>query len=310
MKKFIIRNIFFLFLLIFISGCAKPAAIQEENIVTYSIDIPGLKKEYEFLYITDTHIIVPSEKEDTRILEYSRERLSAFASQAETASDISFADWVEYANVNEFTGLLLGGDIIDCPSPSNLEYLASCLAGLRIPYAYTLGNHDWTYPWEYMTDAGREEYLPLLSSYMEGNPVIHTLEYEEFIIVAVDNSSNQIHPAALEQYKAVLFKNKPVILMLHVPLYTESVLAKAKNEWQNPVILGGGIHGGIYPDAVSAEFIALTTSKDSTVAAVLAGHVHFADKGTIAGEKNVPQIVGDAGYKGRGARIRITGAQP
>ena len=41
---------------------------------------------------------------------------------------------------------------------------------------------------------------------------IHSLELDDFIVVAVDNSNNQIHPNALEEYKTVLQKGKPVIL--------------------------------------------------------------------------------------------------
>lgn len=308
MRRYFTKITCILLSIFLISGCSQTVTVSEDNVNSYTIEIPGVEKEYEFLYLTDTHIIVPDEKAEKQILDYSRERLNNFTSQNDFNTGIRFTDWIDYANTSDFDGLLLGGDIIDSPSASNLSYLDSSLAKLHIPYVYTIGNHDWTYPWEYMTEQGKKEYLPLLSLYMEDNPVIHTKEYEDFTIVAIDNSSNQINPAALEEYKNILAKEKPVILMLHVPLYTESVLAESKEVWQNPVILGGGIHGGIYPDAVSTEFLHLTTAKDSPVAAVLAGHVHFADKDTITGEKTIPQIVGDAGFKGKGTRIRIVPA--
>ena len=65
------------------------------------------------------------------------------------------------------------------------------------------------------------------------------------------------------------------------------------------------MHGGIYPNDISAEFISLTTAADSPVAAIIAGHVHLPDESAVDGEKNIPQIVGDAGYKGKGMSIRI-----
>ncbi|HBA67952.1 MAG TPA: hypothetical protein DCZ40_01155, partial [Lachnospiraceae bacterium] len=140
----------------------------------------------------------------------------------------------------------------------------------------------------------------------DGSTVIHTLEFDDFIVVAVDNSSNQIHSEALENYKKILKKNKPVILLLHVPFYTESLLEKTSPLWQQGVLLGGGIHGGIYPNDVSAEFMSLTAAKDSPVAAIIAGHVHISDISDFQGEKNVPQITGDAGYKGKGTLIHIS----
>lgn len=51
----------------------------------------------------------------------------------------------------------------------------------------------------------------------------------------------------------------------------------------------------------------MTTAKDSPVELVLAGHVHFYDMDVIEGEKEVPQMVGGAGYEGRAVLLRITG---
>ena len=53
----------------------------------------------------------------------------------------------------------------------------------------------------------------------------------------------------------------------------------------------------------------LTTAKDSPVVAVLAGHVHFYDKDYIDGEKDVLQIVGDAGFHNSAVSLTIKGAE-
>lgn len=307
MKQLKICIIFIFLPLSLITGCGSSAAINETNLTTYNITISGLKNEYRFLYLTDSHIIIPDKNSDTLVQDYAAQRLPVFENDENIVSKIPLSEWVHYANSNSLDGLLLGGDTIDSPAPSNIKYLDSCLSDLKIPYVYTLGNHDWTYPWNYMTEAGKNEYLPLLSPYMNQNPVIHTQKYEGLTVVSIDNSSNQIHPQALEEYKAILAKNTPVILMLHVPLYTESIMEKSKLSWKHSVILGGGIHGGTYPDAVSTEFLRLTTAKDSPVAVILAGHVHFEDYSTVIGEKNILQITGDAAYKGKGTLIKLSG---
>ncbi len=296
-----------LFTLVFLFLRRPTFMPSSDNLTTYQIRIPGVQETYQFLYITDTHIVLPKEKDGQQIFEYASSRLNTFSQDGVSPSSDQFPGWVHYANTKGFDGLLLGGDIIDSPSASNLSYLQASLEKINIPYIYTLGNHDWTFPWEYMTEESSTKYLPLLAPYMDNNTSIHSIEYEEFIIVSVDNSSNQIKPDALEEYKTILAQEKPVILMLHVPLYTPSILKKASGIWQNGVILGGGIHGGIYPNDVSAQFIALTTAKDSPVEAVLAGHVHFAEKSDIIGEKSIPQITGDAGFKGMGTIIQISG---
>ncbi len=312
MRRFNIRIFYFilipLFSLIILSGCGSSAPMSDYHLNSYQIVIPGIQKEYKFLYVTDMHIIIPDNESDKQIFDYSNQRLSVFRypKDKEESNVIDLNQWVTYANDNLLDGLLLGGDIIDSPAPSNIDYMAKSLKNLQIPYVYTLGNHDWTYPWEYMTDKGKKELLPLLSPYMKNNTSVHSQEYKDFIIVAIDNSNNQINPAALKEYKIILEKKKPIILMLHVPLYTKSVLTKSKSVWKNPVVLGGGIHGGIYPNAASTEFLHLTTAKDSPVIAVLAGHVHFANKDDIIGGKNIPQIIGDAGFKGIGTIIKFT----
>lgn len=292
-----------------LTACASSrplAAAGHADIDTVTVHIPGISREYSLLFLTDMHIVVPGESADGRLQDYASERLSHFTDETGHVSSELFASWMDYANQTEPDALLLGGDIIDSPAPSNLEYLGQSLGKLKVPYLYAVGNHDWTYPWEYMTETGTESYLPLLSPYMDSNTAIHSLELDDFIIVAVDNSNNQIHPDALEEYRSILTRNKPVILLLHVPFYTEELLAEASAVWPNSVVLGGGVHGGIYPNDVSAQFMSLTTAADSPVAAVLAGHIHFSNVSSLAGEKNVPQIVGDAGYKGKATLIRIT----
>lgn len=274
--------------------------IQDETIV-----IPGLSKNYSYLYLTDAHTVVLNEEDSEQVNEYATQRLEEFTFQNQYTSKEQFDNWMEYMKKLNLDGLLLGGDIIDSPSKGNLEYLQIELSQISIPYLYNLGNHDWTYPWEYMTDLSKTTYLPLLSPMLQDSPAIQTLENDEFIIVAVDNSSNQINDEALQEYKEILNMKKPVILMLHVPLLTQSVLTKAKETWPSGVVLGGGNYGGIYPDEVSTEFIELTTQDNSPVVAVLAGHVHFYDKDMI--NDHIVQIVGGAAYEGKGILLTLTG---
>lgn len=284
----------------------KETLSYDINVTETQITIPGLTKEYHFLYLTDTHIVVLDESDSDEIVEYANSRFGQFQNEEGVSSAEQFEDWIAYANEQQPDALLLGGDIIDSPSAANIEHLEQNFQKLTVPYLYTPGNHDWTFPWEYMTPYAQEMYQPLLAPYMKANPAIHEMELDEIIIVAVDNSTNQISPQVLEEYKKILQKEKPVIVMLHVPLLTQSVLTKAKEVWTSPVVLGGGNYGGIYPDETSTEFINLTTAEESPVVAVLAGHVHFYDQDMI--NENIVQIVGDAGFKSEAVRITIKGS--
>lgn len=294
-----------------LTGCAggsgQTITIAEDNIVQENIVIEGLTREYDLLFLTDTHMVVQTSDDTEQMAANAAERGPQFVDEEGVASALQFPAWVEYATEQQVDALLLGGDIIDFPSTGLLEHLEKNLSTLEMPYIYTPGNHDWTYPWEYMTEKGKAEYLPLLEPMMQGNAVIQHLDMGEFIVVAVDNSAGQVNAAALETYAEILEEGKPTIVLVHVPFLTQSVLTKAREVWPAGVVIGGGNYGGIYPNEASTAFMEMTTAADSPVAAVLAGHVHFYDKDYIDGEKQVLQLVGDGGYKRQGMMLHISG---
>lgn len=281
--------------------------IDEDNIVTERVEIEGLQEEYELLFLTDTHIALESLENSDEVINYAMQRAPLFQDAEGIPSAELYPSWMDYAVKEELDGVLLGGDIIDFPSLANVFFLQEQHAKLNMPYIYVLGNHDWTYPWDYMTESGKQEYLPMLESMMSGNTAIQSYDYGEFIVVAVDNSSGQINPDALELYEDMLKQGKPVILMVHVPLLTESVLSKSMKEWDSEVVIGNEEVGGIQPNDVTEQFITMTTSSESPVELVLAGHVHFYDKDYIQGDKDILQIVGDAGYKRIGMHLIVSG---
>lgn len=285
-------------------GKKETQHITEEEVV-----IEGLSKEYRFLFLTDTHVIVQGDQDSDQARENAKARLKGFRNSAGEPASGQFEEWMEYANEENVDGVLLGGDIIDYPSVTNVGFLKEQLAALKMPYLYTLGNHDWTYPWEYMTETGKNTYLPMLEGLLNGNPAVHTVDYGELIVMAVDNSGNQINDAALEECEKVLAKGKPTVVILHVPLLTQSLLPKAKEKWgeKNGVVIGGGNYGGIYPNDASARFLKMITAADSPVELVLAGHVHLYDRDYIDGEKKVLQIVGDSGFQDNAVMLRISG---
>ena len=276
--------------------------ITEEEIV-----LPGVKGEYQFLFFTDTHVMAEGDEDSEAVQEYRRVRYEQLFGKGDDTSPDCLEGLISYANAREVDAVFMGGDIIDCPSQGNLKYLDAQLERLEMPYLYTLGNHDWTFPWEYMTERGKDTYIPLLEPYLAGDASLHVWENDDLLVIAVDNSSGQINDEVMEQYKELLKTDKPVILLMHVPLLTQSALSKAKEVWSTSVVLGGGNYGGIYPNDTSTEFIELTTAKDSSVELVLSGHLHFYDKDYIVEEKEILQLVGDAGFRGNGMLIHITG---
>lgn len=275
--------------------------------VEETVYVEGLEKDYTFLFLTDTHVIIPNEDASPQEAENEAARMPMFVPESGISSAEQFPEWVRYANEEKVDAVLLGGDVIDTPSPSNLEWLAGQLAGLDMPYLYVNGNHDWTYPWEYMTQWGQETYLPLLQPLMGGNTAIHSLDLGELVLVGIDDSSNQVNEEVFPAYEEILREGRPMVVVAHVPFMTQSVLGKAKEVWNSPVVIGAGNYGGVYPNETSEKFVSLTTAADSPVELVLAGHVHFYDKDVIEGERNVLQLVGGPGFQGQAILIHMTG---
>lgn len=281
----------------------------EKNIAQETVQVEGLEGEYTLLFLTDTHVVIKDSEVSAQEAEDQESRYPMFVNAEGVPAEEQFPEWIQYANEKKVDAVLLGGDIIDSPSEANLQWLKEQLEVLDMPYLYINGNHDWTYPWEYMTDMGRERYLPLLEPFMQGNTAFQRLNLGGLVILGIDDSTNQVDAQALDRYREALMDNRPVIVMAHVPFMTQSALSKAVEAWNSPVVIGAGNFGGIYPNEESEKFISLTTAADSPVELVLAGHVHFYDRDVIEGEKNVPQVVGAAGYQGNAVLIHITGTE-
>lgn len=276
----------------------EPFTITEKHIT-----VPSLTENYTFLYLSDTHMIKLDGTESEQVTENALPRTDLFKDSEGIPSYERFPMWIDYANAYAVDMFLFGGDMIDFPSEPNLSLLRENIEKLKMPYVYTLGNHDWTYPWDYMTAEGRETYRPLFHDFTNNNPAASITEYKELVILSVDNSSNQIDPEALAITDEALSLGKPVIVIAHVPFSTESLLEKATGVWNSPVSIGMADKGGIFPDANTLAFQEKILAPDSPVICVLSGHVHFYDESNL--NDSVIQIIGGAGYNGEGVLLHI-----
>lgn len=289
----------------------EPEVMVKPNVFEETLILKGLgkEKEYELLFITDSHVVVRDERADEAVSAYAEERYLMFHNGEGIDSRTQFEAYIGYANERKVDGVLLGGDIIDSPSEANIAWLAEQFEHLQMPYLYTPGNHDWTYPWEYMTDEGRQHLLPLLEPFMQGNTEINALDFGDFLAVGINDSTNQVSEDVFTDFERLYAQDKPMLVMAHVPFLTQSVLGHAREVWPSPVVIGGGNYGGIYPNENSGRFVDMLTAAGSPVELVLTGHVHFYDRDVIAGEKEVLQLTGAAGYEGNIMLLHIRGAE-
>lgn len=290
-------------------GCADSEPNLQGKLAEEIVYVEGLKEEYTFLYLTDLHAVVKDAKASEQERQYAEKRYLMFRDENGVPSAEQLPQWVDYANETDVDAVLLGGDIIDTPSDANVEWLQEQLSELEMPYLYVPGNHDWTFPWEYMTPFGEKKYLSGLEPVMQGNTALHSVEVGELLMIGVDDSSGQVNPKAMSGYEELLEQEKPTLVVSHVPFLTQTLLTKATEAWDSPTVIGGGVWGGIYPNETSRRFMELTTAEDTPVELVLAGHVHFYDRNVIDGKEQVLQIVGSAAYEGNAFLVRVTGKE-
>lgn len=195
-------------------------------------------------------------------------------------------------NNTDINALLLGGDIIDSPSDSNINFIKSNLGDLKKDYLYTFGNHDWTFSWDYQTKETEEKYVPMFQDIMKDTEVSY-LEYEDLIILAINNGKCKIDKKNIEKVKQILEKNKPTIVMMHVPLATDHIIEENKKIRDRISAIGDG---GIKPTEATQEVFDLILSDKYKVFYILSGHMHFGVEDNV--NDKIHEIVSAPAYDG------------
>jgi DNA repair exonuclease SbcCD nuclease subunit len=210
-----------------------------------------------------------------------------------------FNEIINYSNNKNATALLLGGDIIDSPSDSNFRFLKENLNNLKIPYLYTLGNHDWSFGWDYHTQNAKNVQYPKFEEIMDDVQVSY-LEYKDCIVLAINDSEDSISEESVEKIKNVLDKQKPTIVMLHVPISTEYISKEAIRIRNRVSAIG---ESGIKPTDVTKEAIDMILSDEYQVFYVISAHVHFAIQDSL--NERIVETVTAPAYEGKINLINI-----
>lgn len=290
--------------MILICGCGKPQINVHEEVV----EVDGITSDHYLYFMADSHISI-CDKKDEQLMEKAAAREASFAYNGFEAQDY-FSSLILDANSREDEMVILGGDIIDSAMYASIDYVENQLKTLNSPYVYNMGNHDFEYGSEYFSEVAYNEYLPRLDGMRDGTSY-QIRDMGEYIIFAADDSNSQIDADILNAYKEVVNMNKPVVLVVHVPIEPVngdmSLVDKCKEVWgasdagKSRVTMGVN---GVYPDEITQEFLNLVLSENSPVQLVLAGHIHFYHDDML--NDNIRQIVTGAALEGESVYIRLT----
>ena len=269
--------------------------MKKLNIIQTRIPI-GLAKPIRFLQITDTHITRddPSGR---------RRREEVFNVDYENCAEDYFLQAIDYAK-KENIPVLHTGDMIDFLSKGNFDFMDQYFADLD--YMYAAGNHDFCH-W---VGRAREDYsykwenIKAIAPHVKSNLYFDARVIDGVNFVTLDDSYYLISDAQTEMLRAEAAKGYPIVLAMHVPLYTEA-FAKATMGNNPCAYLTGAPEEllALYPEdrrkqqtPDEATLRALEYIKNEPLIKVLVtGHVHRNLEDLFAGK---PQIATKGSYEG------------
>lgn len=312
MKKNRILQAVLLFSVFF---CLTAAAIRADRESSISIQeeqlaIKGIRHDYNFFLIADTHISLCDER-DADLIEKAKKRREAFKNESGKNAALTFRNLIT-ESVESGTDLtIFAGDITDSAMYASIDFVQEQVDRLDMPYLYVTGNHDFEYGEEYFSKKAYQNYFPRLHGLTQTSQQYVVKEYEDLIVAGLNDKNNQFDKSAVQALLPYLKGTKPVILVMHVPLqplYEDSDL-----ERQSDQVWGLSANGNCRvligktacrPNKTTGKLLDAVFAKDSPVAAVFAGHIHFYNRSMLNDAS--AQFVTGAGYYGDGIRIHVT----
>ena len=201
---------------------------------------------------------------------------------------------------------VLTGDIIHFPSMAALDAIEEGVGTLGTPYLYTLGNHDWFFPYMEWNDEVRASFYPRFHRLTGGNPACQVLEVGGLRLVALDNSNYQVSQVQLDFLRQQLQSGQPCLLFIHIPIYTAALAPAVMEKWEAPIAMGA-VEGWT---AATREKWKVRENDVSTMAChqllsggevenlvgIFCGHVHFPHAGEFSPGRF--QYVSKPGFEG------------
>ena len=271
------------------------------------IEIPGLQKEYTIAVVNDQHIIVEDGDYAKEKEEEVDSRYGLFCNEEGVHSSDAWQGIVEEVNDLQPDGVVLDGDMIDFFSQANLDCLMEGLKEIEAPAMYLRADHDLA-SWYSDTLTSKEISKKEKAAWEMDSVMVQ--DYDEFLVVGINNNTSQISKKGLKKIKEVWQKGKPVILAMHVPLQSQlsDDLDKASKEvWQDRALIWGNKDCYSEPNERTQEFLDMVFAENSPVVAVIGAHLHFAHEDQL--NDKIVQYVFDASYKGTVGVIKVKAAE-
>ena len=238
----------------------------------------GATEPFSVLHISDTHLTEAYPDEDQWKQKLKARSTDNFGGYQEDALRESVA-WAK----KHCDYLVHTGDVMDWHSRKNLDLVKKYLGEGAFG---AIGNHEYTL-YHYLTKEARSKdsvpaIRPILAKYYP-----FRIEFDAKVIngvnfISLDDSLGRVTPGQVKLFKAEVAKGLPIILLKHVPFYTDYIWTVTKKYWGPET---GKFRSTAVPerngsaqvqrnDPTTRDFIAyLKTVKE--LKAILAGHEHL-----------------------------------
>lgn len=205
---------------------AQNFAVDGNKVRIYSKDV---KDTVRMMVIADTHLWMSDSREEP-FRQYSKRMAGAynvtkhFQTGKETTPRTAFVETLALAQKRRMDGIALLGDIFSYPSEAAIDWALDTLKRTNIPFCYTCGNHDWHYEGlpgssqDLRREWVRKRLMPMFQGH---NPLCYAKEIKGVRFLFVDNGIYEILPEQLDFIKREIKTRKPLVLMMHIPLYAQ-----------------------------------------------------------------------------------------
>lgn len=288
--------------------------MPEYDFTTDEIEVvvEGLDREYKIAVINDLHLITDHESgdvtEDNLYLVQSRYENLAVTEDGVHSEDL-WPEVVKYLNYHDFDAVILGGDLLDYCSNSNIMALNAGLRELKYPsdrILYIRSDHD--YGGWYGGDGFRDENgFRLQTLVLDGDAPDKCIEFEDFLIVGINQSYRSLSESAYQSLHERLTQGKPVILVTHVPFYSDVDLSLKKESMEvRGRIYYWSYDGGNYvPHKEMEKLLKEVYAEDSNVVQIVAAHLHARWDGYVT--ENIKEHIFAPTFEGKIGIIHVVG---
>ncbi len=260
------------------------------NVIEKELIIPGLKKEYRILHVTDAHITKYVEEDENTVIRaglnkgkhlvsgWAIKRINTFTKNGVTSNDgfAALCESLREAGPDYVDLVLFTGDILDYYTDSAFAFMLAQLAKLPMPYMFVLGNHDWIF--SHFTD---EESLALFGKTLCGGDYrIGKYKLGELTLVGTYNGDYYYDDETLSLLEKAFEGEENVLLCQHVPINTPAFDRHLKDLGYSGNCVIGADNCPIKDDSYE-RIMALLNKEDCPVKALLCGDAHIEHTGAL-----------------------------